>query len=136
MAYSHIAHDCILGNNVIMANAATLGGHIAVHQFVRIGKFAFVGGCSGVSQDVLPFSRIAGDRAITYGVNSIGLRRAGFSIETISILKKAYRLIYTVGLPRKEALKTIEKEYGHLKEIDYLTNFIRSSKRGICKNSR
>ncbi|OGL41686.1 MAG: acyl-[acyl-carrier-protein]--UDP-N-acetylglucosamine O-acyltransferase [Candidatus Schekmanbacteria bacterium RBG_13_48_7] len=148
MAYIHIAHDCSVGSNVIMANAATLAGHIevhdnailggltAVHQFTRIGKLAIVGGCSAVSQDVLPFSKVAGNHAMTYGLNSIGLRRAGFSSESILILKKAFRLFFSSKLPRKEALDTIQKEFGHLQEIAYFLSFIKSSKRGVCKKVR
>ena len=148
MAYTHIAHDCIIGNNVIMANVATLAGHIeihdnaivgglaAMHQFVRVGKYAIIGGCSAVSQDVLPFSKVAGNHAMTYGINTIGLERAGFSPETILILKKAFKYFFSAKLSRQKAIDTIEKEFGHVEEIAYLLTFIKSSQRGICKGAR
>ena len=110
MAYAHIAHDCKVGNNVIMANCATLAGHVeiadfvifgglcAVHQFCRIGKYAFISGVTGVPKDVPPFMIAAGDRAKLYGLNVVGLERRGFTKEDITQLKKAYRIIFRSSL--------------------------------------
>jgi UDP-N-acetylglucosamine acyltransferase len=147
MGYIHVAHDCILGNNVIMANAATLAGHIevhdhaiigglsAVHQFTRIGKYALVGGMSGISQDVLPYSKVAGNHAKTYSINTIGLQRAGFSKELILDLKKVFRIFYSSRLRRQEAIKQITTEFGHVPEVKYFLDFVESSQRGICKGA-
>jgi len=123
MAYVHVAHDCRLGNHLILANAASLAGHITigdhaiiggltgVHQFVRIGAYAMVGGCCGVVQDVPPFTRAAGGyRSKLYGLNSIGLRRHGFSGERISVLKKAYDLLFREGHRSAEAIKLARAE--------------------------
>ena len=143
MAYAHIAHDCIIGNRVIMANAATLGGHVivednavigglsAVHQFVRIGKFAYIGGMTGVSQDVPPYTLIAGERGKMYGLNIIGLKRNGFTEKQLERLKRAYRILWRSGLTREEAIKKIFEEIGDYPEINYLIEFVRKSQRGI-----
>jgi UDP-N-acetylglucosamine acyltransferase len=144
MAYVHIAHDCVINDNVIMANCATLAGHVevdnfvifgglcAVHQFCRIGKYAFVSGLTGVPKDVPPFIIAAGNRAKPYGLNLVGLERRGFSKEDISNLKKAYRLLFRSALPLSTALKIIQEELEG-KHIDELIHFITSSKRGICR---
>ncbi len=145
MAYVHIAHDCKVGNNVIMANAATLGGHVivqdhaviggivAVHQFVRIGAYAMVGGFSGVGQDVPPYMMASGPRANLYGLNIVGLKRKGFSQETIEELKKAYRILFKEKLTLKAALKKIQEELPYTEEIARLVEFINANKRGICR---
>ena len=144
MAYSHIAHDCNVGNNIIMANCATLAGHVevsdsvifaglcAVHQFCKIGKHAFISGLTGVPKDVPPFMIAAGSRAKLYGLNVVGLERHGFSKEEISKLKKAYRILFRSALPLTESLKIIKEELSgdHIRE---LVEFIGSSKRGICR---
>lgn len=147
MAYVHIAHDCKVGNNVIMANAATLGGHVvvedhvvigglvAVHQFVRIGAYAMVGGFSGVGQDVPPYMMASGPRASLYGLNLVGLKRKGFSQETIEELKKAYRILFREKLTLKAALKKIQEELPYTEEIARLVEFINANKRGICRPS-
>ncbi len=148
MAYVHIAHDCIIGNRVIMANAATLGGHVviednavigglsAVHQFVRIGKFAYIGGMTGVSQDVPPYSLIAGERGKMYGLNLVGLKRHGFSKDKVEMLKKAYKLIWRSGLRREEAIDRILNELGDCPEVVCLVKFVEKSQRGIVPPSK
>lgn len=145
MAYVHIAHDCVLGNHIIMSNGATLGGHIeiqdyaivgglsAIHQFTRVGVYAMVGGCSAVVQDVPPYTTAVGNRAKLYGLNLIGLRRHGFSEDTIKTLRKAYRLIFQSKLTLKEAIKKVREELKGSKEVDYLVHFIEKSERGICR---
>ena len=149
MAYVHIAHDCQVGKRVIMANAATLAGHVdiedgasigglsAVHQFVRIGTLAIVGGMSGISQDVPPFVKAVaarqGRNRSLFGLNVIGLQRAGMSPETISTLKKAYRVIFRSEIPLKEAVDKAETEVEQIPEVRKLIEFIRSSKRGVLR---
>jgi UDP-N-acetylglucosamine acyltransferase len=145
MAYAHIAHDCILGNSIIMSNAATLGGHIeigdhaiigglvAVHQFVRIGTYAFVGGKSGLVKDIPPFMMAAGDRARLYGLNQIGLRRRGFPQERIDGLKKAYRIIWRDRHLFHESLEKVRREIPPFKELEILLDFLVSSKRGVVR---
>lgn len=145
MSYSHVAHDCVVGNNVIMANSAALGGHIhigdyailgglvAVHQFARIGRLAMIGGVSGVPKDIPPFMIASGERAELYGLNSVGLRRHGFTADQISQLKRAYRLLFRSGLALKEAASRVEDEFSGAEEVEELLEFIRTSKRGICR---
>ncbi len=144
MAYSHIAHDCKVGNNVIMANCATLAGHVevgdnvvfgglcAVHQFCRIGRYAFISGLTGVPKDVPPFMIAAGNRAKLYGLNVIGLERNNFSKEEIAKLKKAYRILFRSSLPLSTSLKILEEELEG-ENIRLLIDFIQNSKRGICR---
>lgn len=144
MAYTHVAHDCMVGNNIIMANCATLAGHVevsdsvifaglcAVHQFCRIGKHAFISGLTGVPKDVPPFMIAAGSRAKLYGLNVVGLERHGFPKEEISKLKKAYRILFRSALPLTESLKIIKEELAG-EHITELVDFIESSKRGICR---
>ncbi|MEN2994568.1 MAG: acyl-ACP--UDP-N-acetylglucosamine O-acyltransferase [Thermodesulfovibrio sp.] len=145
MAYVHIAHDCKIGNHVIMANLATLAGHVqvedfafigglvAVHQFTRIGAYAMIGGFSGVGQDVPPFTMASGPRAKLYGLNLVGLKRRGFSDETINILKKAYKILFRDKLQLKEAIEKVKKELPQIPEIIHLLEFIEKNKRGICR---
>jgi UDP-N-acetylglucosamine acyltransferase len=145
MAYVHIAHDCKTGRNVILANNATLAGHIiledfvtvgglvAIHQFVRIGNYAYVGGKSAVVKDIPPYVIAAGDRAKLHGLNSVGLKRHGFSQETLSLLKKAYRIIFRIGLTLNEAIERVKAEVEQVPEVDDLIRFIKSSKRGITR---
>jgi UDP-N-acetylglucosamine acyltransferase len=145
MAYSHVAHDCILGDNIIMANAATLGGHTAVgdhtslggltasHQFVRIGAYAFIGGNTGLPKDIPPFMIAAGSRAKLYGPNLIGLRRHGFSNEVIEGLKKAYRIIWRESKRFDEGIARTRKEVEAFPELDMLLDFFNGSKRGITR---
>ena len=145
MAYVHIAHDCKTGRKVILANNATLAGHIviedfvtvgglvAIHQFVRIGNYAYIGGKSGVVKDIPPYVIAAGDRAKLHGLNSVGLKRHGFSQETLSSLKKAYRIIFRIGLTLNEAIERVKAEVDQVLEVNDLIRFIKSSKRGITR---
>jgi UDP-N-acetylglucosamine acyltransferase len=145
MAYAHIAHDCLLGNRVIMSNVATLGGHItigdyavlgglvAVHQFVRIGTYAFVGAKSGIDRDVPPFMISAGPRARLYGVNRKGLSRIGFSEKTIDGLKKTYRIIWRENRKFSEGIRRVREEIEPFPELEVLLDFFDGSKRGILR---
>lgn len=145
MAYSHVAHDCILGNQVILANGATLAGHVevddfailgglcAVHQFTRIGSHVMISGGSMVTQDVPPFSIAQGDRAKTVGINQIGLKRRGFSEEAIRGIKQAYKLIFRSGLRTEEALEQISNEIKNCPEVEKFSEFIRKSARGVAR---
>ncbi len=143
MAYTHVAHDCQLGDEIVMSNGATLAGHVtvhdrailaglsAVHQFVRIGAYAFVGGMSGISQDLPPYMLAVGNRAGVHGPNLVGLRRLQASRELIAALKSAFRLVWHSDTPRKEALEQLEYEYGIYSEILAFVEFVRASERGI-----
>ena len=145
MAYSHVAHDCKLGNNIIMANSVALGGHIvigdhailggivAVHQFVRIGAYSIIGGQSAVSQDIPPYVSAAGNRAQLYGLNLVGLKRKGFSDAVIATLKKAYKIIFRSGLTQEEAMSKTIADFPDSDEVKMLVDFIRTSKRGITR---
>ncbi|MEN6317402.1 MAG: acyl-ACP--UDP-N-acetylglucosamine O-acyltransferase [Syntrophaceae bacterium] len=145
MAYTHVAHNCKLGNYIIMGNAANLAGHIhiednaiisgmtGIHQFTRIGAHSFIGGASAVSKDVPPFTLAAGNTAKLYGLNVIGLKRRGFKEETISVLKKAYRIIFRSSLLLKVAIEKIKNEIEDIPEIRQFVEFIEKSERGICR---
>ncbi|MCG2722293.1 MAG: acyl-ACP--UDP-N-acetylglucosamine O-acyltransferase [Thermodesulfovibrionales bacterium] len=145
MAYVHIAHDCKIGSSIAMANVATLAGHIlvedhavigglvAIHQFTRIGAYAMVGGFSGVGQDIPPYMIAAGARAKLFGPNTIGLKRYGFSDETINELKKAYKILFREKHTLKEAIKKVQEELPYTDEIKHLIEFIQANKRGICR---
>lgn len=145
MAYSHVAHDCVLGDRVILANVATLGGHIhigdhanlggqaAVHQFVRIGPYAFVGGKCGVDRDVPPFMITAGERARLYGLNRRGLSRHGFPPAVVDGLKKAYQIIWRDNRPYPEGIELARKEIPPSPQLETLLSFLESSKRGILR---
>ncbi len=145
MMYCHIAHDCVLGSHNIIANGATLGGHVTVedyvivgglvgiHQFARIGTGAILGAGSMVSKDVPPFCNATGDRARLRGLNLEGLRRRGFTKETIDGLKNAYRIIFQSKLKTKDALAKVRGELRASAEIETLINFIARSERGVCR---
>ncbi len=146
MAYAHVAHDCKIGNHVIMANGATLGGHIeiedhailgglsAAHQFVRIGTHCIVSGLTGIPQDIPPYTMAAGERAKLYGLNVTGLRRHNFSEDTLRSLKKAYRLLFRSKLPLSQAVKRVlDDEIHAVPEVAHMIDFIRRSERGICR---
>lgn len=145
MAYCHVAHNCKLGNNIIMSNAATLGGHThiedyaiisgltGIHQFSRIGAHCIVGGASGVNKDIPPYTTAAGNPAKLFGLNLIGLKRRNFSEETIKALKKAYRIIFRSHLLLKTALEKVEAEMEGFPEVRHLVKFIKESKRGVCR---
>lgn len=150
MSYIHIAHDCIIGDNVIMSNVATMAGHVevddfaiigglvAVHQFSRIGKFCYIGGLSGINLDVPPFVIITGTRNRTRisGINKIGLRRRGFSKETISKIENAFRIIFrSPDLLLKDALSLAKKEITDCLEVDELIRFFEESERGVVRKT-
>ncbi|OGV54646.1 MAG: acyl-[acyl-carrier-protein]--UDP-N-acetylglucosamine O-acyltransferase [Lentisphaerae bacterium GWF2_52_8] len=143
MAYSHIGHNSRVGSNVIIANGSQISGHVeiedraflsglvAVHQFTRIGKFAMVGGCTKIVQDVPPFMTVDGNPAAIYGLNSVGLKRAGFSSEARMELKKALKELLVKSRPLKEVLSAVSERFRGSEDVRYLVDFIRSSKRGI-----
>jgi UDP-N-acetylglucosamine acyltransferase len=146
MAYSHVAHDCQIGNQVVMANGATLAGHIliedfaiiggltAIHQFCRVGAYAIIGGVSGVLMDIPPYTKAQGDRAKLFGLNTVGLKRANFSEETLRALKKTYRIIFRSGLTLEKAMKQVgEDEIAQTPEVQHFLQFIQGSKRGISR---
>jgi UDP-N-acetylglucosamine acyltransferase len=150
MAYIHIAHDCQVGNHVIMANVATLAGHVevgdraaimglvAVHQFCRIGAFSYIGGVSGVGLDVPPYVLVAGirDRMRVSGINKVGLRRNGFSRETINNLDSVFRIIYrSPNMLLKDALENARKEFSECQEVAEMISFFESSKRGVVRRT-
>ena len=145
MAYSHVAHDCKTGRDVILANNATLAGHIiigdyvtvggltAIHQFVKIGDYAYIGGKSAVAKDIPPYVIASGDRASLHGLNKIGLKRHGFGDNNLRALKKAYRIIFRIGITTKEALQRVQAEVEQIPEGVNLIEFIKSSERGITR---
>ena len=129
MAYTHVAHDCKIGRKVVLSNNATLAGHItigdytivgglvAIHQFVKIGEHAFIGGKSAIVKDIPPYVIAAGDRAKLHGMNTIGLKRSGFSQSTLSALKKVYRIIFRIGLTLNESIERVSAEVEQIPEI-------------------
>ncbi len=147
MAYAHVAHDCQVGDGVIIANCGTLAGHVtledesilgglsAVHQFVRIGARSMIGGCSKITQDVPPYMLADGHPAVVRGLNRVGLSRRGVPAETQRGLKEAYRLLFRRGLPVREACTEIAARVEATPERDVLLRFIEESKRGICRGA-
>lgn len=145
MAQTHIAHDCHVGNHTIFANGASLAGHVTVedyvtigaycgvHQFCRIGRYAFLGAFSVVVKDALPYARSVGNHARCYGLNSIGLRRRGFSNELLSQISHAFKLLLTSKLNTTQALERMREELGNVPEIAYMIDFIETSQRGVIK---
>ena len=145
MAQAHVAHDCQIGNEVIMANAATLAGHVeiadranvgaysGVHQFCRVGYEAFVGGYSVVVKDAPPFAIIQGNHAKCYGLNRVGMKRRGYSKDTIEKLHRAYHLLLSAKLNTTQALEKIKSEITGCAEVDLLVEFYEASKRGVVK---
>jgi UDP-N-acetylglucosamine acyltransferase len=145
MAYTHVAHDCQVGNGVIMSNAATLAGHItvedyailgglsAVHQYCQVGRHAFVGGCSAVHRDVPPYAMAVGNRARLVGLNLVGLKRHGFTDSTLQPLKRAYELLFLSDLNLKEAITRITAELPQTPEIQHLLRFLETSERGLLQ---
>jgi len=145
MAQAHVAHDCILGDGVIMANAATLAGHViiennanvgaysGVHQFCRVGQEAYIGGYSVVVKDALPFALTVGNHATCYGMNTTGMKRRGYSPEVIRSLHRAFHLLLSAKLNTSQALERIQEEIKDVVEVDALVQFIRSSNRGVIK---
>jgi len=145
LAYVHIAHDCVVGDDVIFSNNGTLAGHVrvedhviiggltAIHQFSRIGRFAILGGCTKIVQDVPPFMIADGNPAEIRGVNKIGMERHHFAPETIRELREAYRILYRGELNVKQAVETIRRERQPLPEVAHLLAFIETSERGITR---
>ena len=145
LAYVHVAHDCTIGNNVVLVNLATLAGHVvvedyayiggivAIHQFTRIGAYAMVGGFSGIGQDIPPYTMASGPRAKLFGLNTVGLKRHGFADATIAELKKAYKILFREKHTLKEAIKKVQAELPYTDEIKHLIEFIEKNKRGICR---
>lgn len=145
LACVHVAHDCQLGNRIIMSNYcglaghvlveddAVLGGYVAVHQFCRVGTMAMVGGCSKVRQDVTPYMLLDGSPASVRAINKIGLERNGVSVEAQNALKQAQKILFREGLTNTNALAQIEAELPPLPEIQRLVHFVRTSERGICR---
>jgi UDP-N-acetylglucosamine acyltransferase len=143
MSYSHLAHDCHVGDNVIMSNATQLAGHVtieeyviisgvcAVHQFVKVGRHAFIGGLSRVQKDIPPFVKAVGNPIQLYGLNSVGLRRRGFSDEVIAELKKAYRLLFRSEFNVSQALEQAATELKPYDEVKALIEFVEASSRGV-----
>lgn len=143
MSYVHLAHDCHIGNRVILANMVQLAGHVtvgdraniggvsAVHQFARIGRNAFIGGCSRVAKDVPPFMKAVGNPMKLYGLNTVGLQRSGFADETVLALKRAYRLLFRSDLNVGQAVERVEAEVGGIPEVRELLAFLEASERGV-----
>jgi len=145
MAYAHVAHDCQVGNHVILANAATLAGHVlvedhaifgglsAVHQFTRIGAHVMISGGSMITQDIVPYAIAQGDRAKIVGLNMIGLKRRGFSDQALNSLKAAYKLIFRSDLRLEAAIARISEEVEPGPELQVLVDFLKSGERGIAR---
>jgi UDP-N-acetylglucosamine acyltransferase len=145
MAYVHVAHNCKLGNNIVMVNAAALAGHIqiedhaiiggltGIHQFCRIGAHCIIGGASAVSKDVPPYTVAQGNHAKLFGLNLIGLKRRDFSEKTINAIKNAYRIIFRSDLLLEAALKKAQDEVEDCQEVRHFIQFIKESERGVCR---
>jgi UDP-N-acetylglucosamine acyltransferase len=146
MAYAHVAHDCRIGNDTILANAVTLGGHVeiedyaivgglvAIHQFVRIGTYAIIGGASATVKDIPAYVMASGVRAKLYGLNIVGLKRHGFSPTLIKALKKAYKIIINTPITLKEAIKIVKEDpIFSFPEVAHFVHFIEHSKRGVSR---
>ena len=145
MAYSHVGHDCQIGDGAIIANSVALAGHVliedhvhvggvsAVHQFCRIGRFAFVGGMTGVAMDVAPYCTVSGSRAELAGINTIGMQRAGMAEEQVGRVKQAYKVVFRSNLGLQEAIAELTQELGGYPEIDHFIAFLKGSQRGITR---
>lgn len=145
MAYTHIAHDCKTGRKVIMANNSTLAGHVelgnhvtvgglvAIHQFVKIGDLSYIGGKSAVVKDIPPYVIASGDRASLHGLNSVGMKRQDFSKSVLNELKKAYRIVFRLGLTVQQAVEKVEAEVEPLPEVLHFMNFVQKSSRGVTR---
>jgi UDP-N-acetylglucosamine acyltransferase len=145
MAYCHVAHDCVIKDGAIIANCGTFAGYVTVeekadiggltgvHQFVRIGKLAIIGGCSKVTQDVVPYSMSDGHPLKVYGLNTVGLERADVPQESRNALKKAFKILFNSGLTVSHALDEIKSEVPKCPEVDYLVEFTVASERGISR---
>lgn len=146
MAYAHVGHDCVVGNNVVMANGSSLAGHVTVenrvnmsalcgiHQFARIGEYAMLGGGTMAPMDIVPYAMSSGNHAKLYGLNRRALKRAGFDADTIQALRAAYRVLFHSGLRLEQALSQLEQDGSCNNErVSHLVRFIRASKRGITR---
>jgi len=146
MAYSHVAHDCIVGSNTVFANGATLAGHVTVgdhasvgafspvHQFCRVGRFAYIGACTVITQDVPPFSRVVTEREThCYGVNTVGLERRGFDRERLDNIERAFRLLLRSKLNTSQAVEQMRAQLNGSPDIRELVEFIESAQRGLHK---
>lgn len=144
MAYAHVAHNCRLGNEVIIANVGTLAGHVdiedgavvgglvAIHQFCRVGTLSIIGGCSKVVQDVPPYAMVDGHPAVVHTINTVGLTRRGVSLELQKNLKKAIKIIFRSGLSHPHAIAKVREEIASSPELEHLIDFISHSQRGVC----
>ncbi len=147
MAYSHIAHDCLVEDETVIANVGTLAGHVrieqrvvvgglvAIHQFSRVGRLSIIGGCSKVIQDIPPYSMADGHPARIYGINSIGLKRANIPEQSVRRIKTAFKFLFKMKLSATHALEKIKNEIPEDLHVSYLVEFIKSSERGVCKGS-
>ncbi|HON59443.1 MAG TPA: acyl-ACP--UDP-N-acetylglucosamine O-acyltransferase [Smithella sp.] len=145
MAYCHVAHNCKLGDRIIMSNAATLAGHVhiedyaiisglsGIHQFCRIGAHSMVGGASAVVKDVPPYTIAQGNHAKLFGLNLVGLKRRGFSEQTIRAIKDAYKIVFRSQLLLEDALKKVQEEVEAIPEVVHFIKFIKESERGVCR---
>ncbi len=145
MAYSHVGHDCVIGDGAIIANSVALAGHItledhvhfsglaAAHQFVRVGRLAFVSGLTGVVMDVAPYTTVTGSRAEVGALNVVGMQRAGMTEEQVGRVKQAYKIFFRSGLQTAEALAQLEAELGKHPEIAHFIQFVKGSQRGITR---
>jgi UDP-N-acetylglucosamine acyltransferase len=148
MNYAHVAHDCIVGDEVIIANGSQLGGHVTIqdrvvvgalvgiHQFAKIGESAILGAGSMVSLDVAPFCNATGDRATLHGVNLVGLKRRGFDDETIAVVRKLYRLFFQSGLKTGAAIETARRELPQIPPVERFLTFVAGADRGLCREKR
>ena len=148
MAYVHIAHNCTLGNRVIMSNLASCSGHAivedrvviggmaGVHQFVKIGRNAMVGGMSKLVQDVVPYTLVDGPPAKVVGLNNVGISRAGIPLESRKLIKQSYKILYRSGLSLPEAIAFIEQDVDSCEEVEHFLRFLRNAERGICRERR
>lgn len=147
MAYSHVAHDATIGNHCAFVNSANIAGHVriedhavlgglvGVHQHCRVGRYAMVSGGAMVAQDVPPFTIARGDRARLYGLNIVGLRRNGFSLDAVNALKGAYRELFHQGLPLRIAVEQVRETYAAMPDVNELLGFMEASTRGICRSA-
>ena len=146
MAYSHVAHDCVVGSHTVFANGATLAGHVAVgdhasvgafspvHQFCRVGRFAYIGACTVITQDVPPFSRVVTEREThCYGVNTVGLERRGFDRQRLETIERAFRLLLRSKLNTSQAVEQMRAQLNGSPDIRELVEFIETAQRGLHK---
>jgi UDP-N-acetylglucosamine acyltransferase len=145
MVHSHVGHDCQVGSRTTFVNGATLGGHVevgdgatvgafsAVHQFCRVARFAFLGGGTMLTQDALPWVLTVGNRARACGLNVVGLKRSGYPQATVDAIRRCYRLVFQSKVTLADGLSRAEAELGHVAEVRYFVDFVRSSRRGVCR---